>query len=300
MGVSYYEEWTERVTHTTTDSKGNTETHTTYVYHPPYWTAPNQYGEDSISKASYNKWKNIWGNEKKVGVFNLNQSSWGDGDKFVSEWTGKFEEMLPLSSVHSYENKIRSTDNVWAYKEITDKDLLEKFKRPADRGDTSPILGFGISIKNEDRLFLERTNAKLGPIYEIHTIAILFNYEEYPNRDIVETILNIWKGPNKNELVSFIGIDKDNNIKWAETTSWMDDTSIHSLIRQDLIALNKWEVKGYGDVLWNRVQSNWKRKEFEDFSYIKTNLPIGIVMIEILSIIIVCVLVVIIVNKNRM
>jgi hypothetical protein len=77
---------------------------------------------------------------------------------------------------------------------------------------------------------------------------------------------------NKNELVTFVGV-KDGEVAWADVASWMDDTTIHSLIRQDVSAIDGFTCGKVIEVLKKYVPAYWKRKSFEDFSYITVNVP---------------------------
>lgn len=282
--VTYYEAWTEQVTTTYTDDKGNVHTSVSYHYHPPYWVATTEADdEQQISKDAYKQWMSIWKNEKEVNVWHVNQSSFGDGNKFVSTWPGNFETMLPLSEIHSYENKIRATDNIWSQTGTLNKELVKKFPRPADVKNVDAIISHDFKIKADEQLHLRRLNAVFGPKHEIHTIVYLLNANTYVDASTARDIVTSWNGPNKNELVSFVGIDSKRNVKWAEVFSWMDDTTLHSIIRQDLNGLGQWNVYKYGEILQNRVPQYWKRKQFADFDYISVDLPGWTTFVNILT-----------------
>jgi hypothetical protein len=213
--VIYYEEWTEEYTDTETytDSDGNTHTQTVtrYRHHPEYWVAVDEYDtEHDISQGEYNRWKGIWKNEKEVDIFRMDQSSWGDGDKYECYWNNQFETMMPWSFVKTYENKVRCSNTVWNFVDV-DKETRKKFPRPADDKNLSPIISYGVSFDSQYDLLLRRWNGLWGNRYEIHNILLLFNANEYPDRSIVETVINAWKGPNKNELVTFVGV-KDGEV----------------------------------------------------------------------------------------
>lgn len=266
--VVYYEKWTERVT--STDSKG--KTHTSYVHHSAYYRAITEFGtEDPIDRSVWQEWSDRWGNSTKHDCFHFGQSSRGDGDKWIATWDGNFETMLPLSRIHFYENKIRAGDSVWSYAQVSEENA-KRFTRPADNNNTSPIISYGPSPQTGDELFLRRINAEMGPTYQIHNMVCLLNSKEFPDAGIVKTILDAWKGPNKNELVCFVGLDGD-KVKWCDVSSWMDDTTIHSIIRQE-VSENLWSVKKYGEILRKNVPKLWHRKEFKDFSYISVSLSL--------------------------
>lgn len=271
--VVYYEKWTEEYTETETYTDSNGDTHCRVVIkhrdYPPYWVATDEYGTEwDIDKPGYNAWRDIWGNEQKVEIIRLNQSSFGDGDKYESHWGGEFDKMFPYSFVKSYENKIRCANTVWKFADV-DRATRKKFPRPADNN-MSPILYYG--LPSQDDMLLRRCNGMWGKRYEIHNILILFNAAEYPDRSVVETVISAWQGPNKNELVTCVGI-KDEAVVWCDVFSWMDDTTIHSLIRQDVSALPKFSVSGVVSVLKKYVPTKWKRKNFSDFSYIAVTIP---------------------------
>lgn len=273
--VSYYEPWTEKCHRTVTYQSGKTtktRTETYYVHHSKYWTATDQYGSEyNVSQDRYSYWKNIWNNEKEVDIWRTNQSSFGDGDKHESYWTKEFDKMLPWSFVNHYENKIRAVNTVWKFADV-DKETQKKFPRPADTDKLCPIITYGVYFSPDDEILLRRWNAVWGAKHQIHTIIVLFDANVYPDRSIVETVINSWKGPNKNELVTCVGV-KNSKIEWADTFSWMDDTSIHSLIRQDVVSLPYYAVPLIVDVLKKHVPEKWKRKEFANFSYISVPVP---------------------------
>lgn len=274
--VHYYEPWEEVVTKKTTDDKGNTTTMTYYVHHSAEWKAVTDNGTNhDIKQSEFEHWKNQWGNVTEEDVFHFDQSLGskfrGEGDKWVSEWNREFNTMFPFSSVHRYTNKLRATNTVWNFKQV-DKETKEKFRRPADMQHLSPVLSYGVGYHEKDELFLKRLNASLGPRYQVHNIIVLLPANEYDS-SVVETILGAWQGPNKNELVVLMGVDQY-EVKWCQVVSWMDDTTIHSLIRQQImnsgVELNLVNV---GNVVRDNIEKHWHRKEFADFDYVDVKTP---------------------------
>lgn len=271
--VVYYEKWTEQYTTTETDSEGKSKTVTRYRYHPPSWCAVDMYKtEHKITKSDYDQWKHIWGNENKVNIFRPNQSSWGDGNKFETKWNNEFDKMFPYSFVKKYKNKVRSSRTVWDFASVS-KEISKQYQRPADKGNLLPVLSYGIPVTDEQQLLLKRYNSIWGPNHEIYTIVVLFDAHDYPDRTIVETIINAWQGPNKNEFVVCVGI-KDQNVQWVDCFSWMDDTTLHSLVRQDIMNLNKYSFDDIVEILKERIPVYWKRKKFADFEYISVSLSL--------------------------
>src|SRR5690606_26786934 len=116
--VEYYEDWDEWITQTCTrtcccDSKGNCSTETydcSYrKYHPQKWgivTTTNEYV--SITKHQYREIKSYFKNERFI---DLNRRFYRkDGDKFISEWQKDSGSAIPVSTEHSYVNKVKAAD----------------------------------------------------------------------------------------------------------------------------------------------------------------------------------------------
>lgn len=277
--VQHWEEWTTEESYTEsyacgTDSDGNTKYCTRRVYytayHGPYWYAIDQYGKThSIDKLEYNKWRRAWGTEKKKG-FNKGSSDWPDpvidGNIYSCNWTGEFEEMFTWHSIHSYENRIRSSHSVFKTIETTEE-TISKWPRPADNHDANPIHSIGVNISGEDQLFMQRINCLLGPVHEVHTLFYVFDSSKYSS-GVIEEILSAWDGPNKNELCVFIGIDKNKVINWISVESWADNTQFHAMIENNFLN-NRLIFRELGGYIRDNIGGNWQRKSFEDFEYIQ-------------------------------
>ena len=277
--IQHWEKWTTRESRRVryacgTDKDGNAEyCYRTEYYtetHGPYWYSIDQYGDrHSISQSEYNQWRRTWDTEKKIGHNRGSSAGFSrsiSGDIFSCKWTGEFEEMFPWHSIHSYENRIRSSHSVFRTIEPTDE-MVEAWPRPADERDPTPIHGFGVSIAEEDQLFMERVNCLLGPVYEIHTLIYLFDSSQY-SRGITDEILSAWDGPNKNELCIFIGVDDNKNVDWIRVESWADNTQFHGMIESSF--LNKGlRIRSLGTYIQTNIGGNWERKSFEEFEYIQ-------------------------------
>lgn len=292
--VRYYEDWNERVscrhpkyctrTVSSTDSKGRSTSRTeTYQcgwqhlydvdYHPEHWTVLNEYGrQERITKPKYHKWVGIF-TEGKQTFKDLNRSyHTDDGDMYYSTWPGQFERMMPLHTVKSYKNKVRVSHSTFNYPEPTEE-LAAKYPRPADEGNTNPIISYGPSVSGVDQLLMRRINAKWGSRKQIHCMIILFHGESV---GIVSEVLSAWNGPNKNELAVFVGLDKDTGkVSWTDVHSWMDDTTIHARVRSDVASMGEWNVSKMAGILDAAIPEQWNRKEFADFNYIKIPISMG-------------------------
>jgi hypothetical protein len=310
--VRFYERWNERVscshptmrtrTVTRTDSKGKTYT-TTEQYqdgwdhpydvddHPEYRTALTEYGgEERISHSTYEKWATIFTGGKKIKKDMHRDYHTIDGDMYYSTWNGEFEKMFPLHSIHTYKNKVRVSDSIFKYAEPSEE-LVAKYPRPADQRNTNPIIGPGVD--SMDQLLLRRLNAKYGSSRQIHNIVYLTKESRYA----VDEILSAWQGVNKNELVTFIGIDDDMNVKWCDVQSWMDNTEMHSAVSGDVVSMGKFTSRGIFEILEEHI-GLWERKQFADFEYLKVPISAVWFIVNLFLSIAICVITVIVIHKN--
>ncbi len=175
------------------------------------------------------------------------------------------------------------SDSVLKYAEPTE-DMKARYPRPADGNNASPWVSFGGQVPDMDLLLLQRVNASLGMRKQVHTMLVTFA-GDMP-RNVADEVLAAWQGPNKNELVTFMALD-GTDVKWVEVHSWMDDTTLHAMLR-DEIAGKPWSTESYAKALRELVPKYWKRKEFADFDYLEVSIHPGwIVGALVLSIIIV-------------
>lgn len=284
--VKYQEQWTERERHTREvedgeDEDGNTEYRTEVYYdtetYGPYWTSEDEYGsEKRIDSATYNHWKAVWANDKRTGE-HKGSSEWPDraitGGIFESYWTKDFDRIYPYSDIHRYRNKVRYSHSVFKLQEPT-PELLKKYPRPADKGNTSPVISYGdtkIKISDDDVMLLWRVNASLGVQSRVHAMLVVFWDEP---RTIVNDVLVAWQNPNKNELCTFISLKADGTVNWVEVHSWMDNTELHGTIETGLSG-GKFSMKKYASLLLENCPRKWKKKDFRDFDYLRVEVGPG-------------------------
>jgi len=276
--VQHWERWTTRESRQVryacgTDSDGNTEyCYRTEYYtetHGPYWYAIDQYGDrHRIDESEYNQWRRTWDNEETIG-HNRGSSAGFDrsisGDIFSCDWTREFNEMFTWHHVETYENRIRSSTSVFREIEPTEE-MIAQWPRPADNRDTSPVHAFGVNITGEDQITMQRYNALLGPIHQVHILVYLFDSSEY-STGVTDEILSAWNGLNKNELVVFAGLD-GRTVDWIRVESWADNTTFHGMLEQRYYG-QQLRLGELGEYIKDNIGGNWERKQFEDFNYIK-------------------------------
>ena len=288
-GIRHETEWTTSESHTRTVDDGDGESHTeiyhTTEHHGPYWYKISEYGKESgIDESEYNSWKKEWKTEKKTGEHKGSSAGFDrsiDGTIFSCSWPRTFETIYPETEVHSYVNKIRVSNSVLKYGESTPAQKA-MYYRPVDKGNTLPVVNYGgQGVSGDDMLYLRRVSASFGSKCEIHPMLVVLGKDA--DRKVVEDILSAWQGPNKNEMVTFVSLD-GKNIRWVEVHSWMDNTTIHATLRDELMG-KPFSAKTYGELLQKYVPKLWQRKHFtpiNDYLHVSIN-PWWIVLATVLS-----------------
>ena len=113
-------------------------------------------------------------------------------------------------------------------------------------------------------------NSVFGEKYQFRTF-LLFYY----NKDILvsEKQRSYWVGGNKNEFIICIGLDSiTNKIQWANCFSWMDEPRLEVYTEQYINDQDSLDITDLGLFLEKQIPSEWKRKEFKDFDYMKIEL----------------------------
>jgi hypothetical protein len=258
--ATYYEDWNERVscrhpkyrterrTRTVTDSRGRsrTESYTVQVqdgyhhpydvdYHPERWVAETSNGDElSISSDTWRYYTEVFEN-RTFRELNRDYHT-NDGDAYDTVWNQKFETVQPVVTTHTYENRVQASNSVFNYKELTDKEkkgLIDYvYEGPLQ---TPSVLPEGIAGADH----IDKMNALLGRKHQIRVWVLL--YRDQP-RDISKRQEALWKGGNKNELVICVGLNKANEVQWAEVFSWTKREDLKVSVRDYIQAQKKLDL----------------------------------------------------------
>jgi len=283
QSIRHEMEWTTRESETYTvtvghDKNGNsiTETRTRYYTetHGPYWYLVTEFGNDvNISEGRYNLWKGVWANEQQTGVHEGSSASLGrsiDGPIYSCDWPGSFNTILPHAEIHLYIWKVRATkESALRYAPDPDEELLKQYPRPADEDNTIPVLSYcGFNLPANEILTVERANAELGPQCEVHCLFLLFDASKN-SVGVSNDVMAAWAGPNKNELVTLVGMDMTNDTaSWVKVESWCDNTTIHGMMN-DAILGKKITGSILSKAMLDLVPKYWKRKQSAEFDYLR-------------------------------
>lgn len=282
--VAYYEPWNEYIHQTCTDvvsdGKGGTKTVTrncSYVqYHyEEYTMVLNDDREKEITEETYNQIREKFKTPRVFVDLHRNYHT-KDGDKYVTRFDGNRDKLWPVGYTGSYENRILGSKSIFKFSEVPQEEfdslgLLDYPEKPDKYfEDFNPIIGHPVIDPAIVDSF-KYLNAIYGVPYEFHCFVLLF---ENKPQEIVKKQQDYFVGGNKNELIVCIGTS-GNRISWVESFSWEDKPKIsigvnhlfHEGDSLDLMKLNRY--------LLENVPTHWKRKDFDDFSYLSVDLSSG-------------------------
>jgi hypothetical protein len=294
VNIVYLEEWDEWITQTcsrtTTDSKGNT--HTEWYdcshrdYHPPEWYIIDSANtEINISQKEYERIAKLWGNQVFV---ELNRHYYRiDGDKYQCGFnykTSPEDHLIPVTTIHNYENRVQAATSVYKFRDISEEDIkryaLKEYPSIEDYSCSSILGGVYPGVRKK----LDYFNARYGALKELRVWLLIFRDQPIESGILQE---NYWKGSNKNEFVICIGLDKANNFQWSHVFSWTPakETVIETrnYLYDNFKRMNPEDLESFVDYCTQNLLVKFKRREFQEFSYLTVNPPIwAVIMVYLL------------------
>ena len=297
--VTYYEPWDEEVpcrhpiyrTVTHTDSKGNTYTTQEFAgwqhsydvdYHGPEWIVEGSNNESiSVDQSKYLELKNIFKNSIFKDMHRDYHSI--DGDAWVSEYPGGMDILQPITTTHTYENRVAKSRGVYSFKEV-DPSKTSVFEYPdRDYFNTSSVLSKS-AWPNSDKI--DKLNALLGAEKKIRIWVLI--WEGNVGREVFYDQMAYWKGGNKNELVICLNVKSaaDPVVQWCEVFSWSKSENLKTAIKSYLSIDNSvLDLKEFAKWLEPEVRTKWEKRNWHDFDFLSVEPPMwAIVLIWLFTI----------------
>ena len=288
-----YNEWHhETCYYYTTDSKGNTTSHSYDCSHQddhgPSWYAVTDINETiNISEEQHDKLVSQFGTRKTAVDKRENYDDddlcrYSSGSKFAgrvvgeysyiyrTSWPGTDNTRKAVSTQHNYTNKVKASDlTIFNISLVDEKlaDSLKLFKYPELKDELEYPTVLGVNLPYETHEKFKRLNGKFGPTNQVRVWILVYenrptiigNYQE-----------NYWVRGNMNELVICIG-KKDTTIQWSNVFSWTTNGTLPVKIR-DYITNMKSFTPEHLDGLYEYLNLNlkeYKRRDFKEFDYLK-------------------------------
>lgn len=286
--ITYYEEWDEMVWRTKTrrvpcgvDSNGHTKYRTeTYqvrerAYHPEKWVYVDSESktEHQISKETYDIIKKRLSSKP---IFRDMKRKYHriDGDAYDIFWDKSVNHIYEITTPHEYKNKISAKEShtIFKFSNISEDEAnkigLYDYPKVNDLTQ-NPILGGNPSDNEIQRI--KYINAMYGKQYQFRCYILIFENKDI---SISEKQKAYWQNGNKNEFVVCLGVE-NNIVVWSNSFSWCDEPKLEVSTKEYFIQNQQLDIDKYGQWLQTQIPIKWKRKEFNDFEYIKVGISGG-------------------------
>lgn len=284
VNAKHYEAWDEEVpcthakyrTETYTDSNGKTQSREVFDgyehlydvdYHPEHWRQYDNIGQSfSISENTFNVYCKRWDNKKFKDMHRNYHSI--DGDSYETIFDRKDEHLEPITTIHSYKNKVQASSSVFNFQEVLNPQDYGLYDYPD--GETNTCILGSVNNMGKAHRNLQVANAKLGDHKQVKIWFLIFKGK---GMDVGVMQESYWKGGNKNELVVCIGTDKENNVTWCRPFTWCEVDELPISIRNRTMEMKQLDMEAIVDYTVEITKKKWIRKEFTDFDYLEINLP---------------------------
>lgn len=292
--AAYYERWNEKVScrhphmvrktgyRTVTDSNGKShrESYTYYEQegwehpydvddHDPYWEGYlSTGGSVRLSQSGFEQLAVQFGNRSFV---NLNRHYFTiNGNKYVTDWKREWEKVEPVTTAHTYENRVQASRSVFKFADVNPADFgLYPHPKIVDYYQRSVLGNFGSNCILEDKKF-DFLNATLGSPRQVRLYVLVF--KDKPIQAAMDQEA-YWKGGNKNEFVTCIGVNEAKEVQWCHVFSWTEVDILKIEARSFIMDQKALDLIAYGDWLSTAIQEKWRRKNFEEFNYLTVDPP---------------------------
>lgn len=221
--ATHMEAWTQEVEVESCDDDGNCTTSTFYVNHPEHWYIDTSNAEVvSISRRTYNNYIQLWGKDHHVELYRSDEAIFSDGDKYVIDWNGSRETIIPTAVQHDYINFLKASKSIKLRSGLT-KNYTHLLKPYPTIGSSNygniflnRVVKADVDVPNEwinavnQQLNMALVN--LGSYKEVNLLVYIVNSSD---RGFIHALEEHWTYGKKNDVTLIIGMTEFPNVKWA-------------------------------------------------------------------------------------
>lgn len=289
----YYEYWETYVHKTCTRTISCGKNCTTTVSYdcsycdetPEHWSVVNSLGEEfSVSQEYYNYLTKKWKATPRFVELNRDIDYSGgcgkDGDMYVVKWNADPMTAESTTTDHWYENRIQAAHTAFDFVDVTEEDVKTYglYSYPEVEGfHQETVLGME-NVKwmkkyqvNRMKQWSKFLNGYLGVKKHARIYFLFFTDKSMLSANMQEAY---WDGGNDNELVVCIGLSsKTKQIQWVKPFSWSPTGRIVPDVREGVMRAGNFDVDEVAKAVWSTVAKEYKRRDFEEFSYVTVEPP---------------------------
>ena len=252
---------------------------------PEHWSVVNSLGQEfSVTKEYYDYLVKKWKDTPKFVQLNRDINYSGgcgrDGDMYRVNWNKDPMSAEATTTDHWYENRVQAAHTAFDYPNVTESDVKNYglYEYPELKGiNQETVLGLDsikwITRNDKDtmRQWSKFLNGYLGPRKHARIYFLFFKDKPALAGNMQEAY---WDGGNDNELVVCIGLSsKSRDFQWVRPFSWSPERRIIPDVREMIMAHKQFKPSYVAESVWSQVEKEYKRKNFEEFSYITVEPP---------------------------
>lgn len=253
--------------------------------HPPEWHAISSLGRDfRITQAEFERLANQFGNREFVNL-RRRQGMYGyhriNGNRYDATWRGERPKLEPVTTVHSYENRIKaSSHSILKFRPVDGERAKRLYAHPEVHGyGQKCVLGAAGPTTAGGEKKLMGINAALGSAKQIRVYVLVFRNE--PVEAAVDQESH-WNGGNKNEFDVCIGVDDAYEVQWAYVFSWSQSETLKVEAKSFLESQKTLDLEKFAEWLEPAVLEGWTRRSFAEFDYLTVDPPTWAVVATVL------------------
>lgn len=277
------EEWRERVHYTVQVCTGSgknqschTEWRTRIDHHPEQRTVITSNSERiSVSRSAYRKYVGKFGNEKKVILNRANQVSIGDGNRYVTKWSGTDETIVSTAVPHTYVNYLKASKSLHKRSgtiDVYEKNLLDYpkvTKGSFGRIDFDRVLISGVNIpaewKKQVDEKLDRALAHLGTQKQVNLLVYAVNAD----RGFLHALEEHWIYGKKNDVVLVMGMTEFPTVQWAGVMIFHGNETLRVNLRDAVETMKDVsDPNVFASMIVDNVQKEFKRVPMTELNHL--------------------------------
>lgn len=207
----------------------------------------------------------------------------GHGNRHWVLWNDNWRVSVPITEIHTYENRLQAATSVFHWREICEADKIKcgLFDYPPTKNYTTPsILSQADAFIPADQ-YLRYINGWLnstqGGSKRVRIWVLVFLDKDEKTGELQEMY---WRNGNKNEFIVMFGVNKEKDILWHRITSWTKKEALKIEVR-DEINLNMSNGKdGYSGKLYeqdmvkftkflgDKIHDGYVKPNFREYNYL--------------------------------
>ncbi len=261
--VVHYPEWTDEVTTSSTDSKGNTTYSTSHTTHPEHWAAETSVDDEhEINEQFY--WQLATKFGRQVDTHWVYKADFDTGDHNIYIVENRTAFLFPITGLKHFENRVKAAPTLFSYSKVPPGSGVFTYPKNSNWMASDRLQGWA---KQDVSLWeFDCMNARLGASKKVNVIMCGFGDS---TRDVAELQEAAWVGGKKNDLVLCYGANTG-KVTWARVFGWSNS----ELVKRNIETIM---LEGVSTAQLPRIEAeirqNYTKKNWHEFDYITLTPP---------------------------